>query len=440
VKRILFFVALCTASLVFGVAWASAAGAPSVYNAVPKTLPPNVASLGFEATSTSEFGDFVHLGDANRLLKTVTVTMSDWALATDYPSLPAAGWTHPITVNVYGSHLGPNGAPDRLLATVTQPIAIPWRPAADPTCAGGTAWRAADHNCYNGIAFNATFDFSSQNVTLPNDLIVGVAYNTADYGAAPIHAAGPYNSLNVGVPSGQTATIGTDDNADNVFWNTSFAGFYADGGAAGVGTFRQDTLWSPNGTVAFQITAAPAELKLDKDAISDKGCKVQGVHSEQIVDVHGNLVNDYDSGFGGNAWANDSIDRHLRIWKLDNGTYCSQVEDKGKFLTFAGTSPSSFSTVTAGVTGNLDGGYVTTFFTGTFDPSLPTHGDVGTFDLACTDANTCPGPRLNWTRYFSATSGDDLAQWGWIYKADDKHGTWLNQDNVPAVSSGDITG
>jgi hypothetical protein len=75
-------------------------------------------------------------------------------------------------------------------------------------------------------------------VTLPNDVIVGVAYNTADYGASPIGSPGPNNSLNVGVPNGQTASVGTDDNADNVFWNTSFAGFYADGGAAGVGIFR----------------------------------------------------------------------------------------------------------------------------------------------------------------------------------------------------------
>jgi hypothetical protein len=438
VKRITLAVAVFAAAfLTVGVALASAG---TVYNALPKPLPPNVASVGFQATSTSEFGDYVHLAGHDRLLKTVTVTMSDWALAADYPALPAAGWTHPITLNVYASHLRANGAPDKKLASVTQTIAIPWRPPADPTCAGGTAWRAADGNCYNGLAFNAAFDLSGLNVTLPSDVIVGVAYNTANYGASPIHAPGPYNSLNVGVPSGQTASVGSDDNSDNVFWNTSVAGFYTDGGAAGVGTFRQDTNWTPNGTVALQIEAGKADLKLDKKDISDKGCKVAGEHSTQIVDVRGKLVNDYDSGFAGNAWANDSIDRHLRIWKLDDGTYCSQVEDHGKFLTFAGTSPSGYSTVGDGVKGNVEGGYVTTFFTGTFAPTLPTHGDVGTFDLACTSASDCPGPRLNYLRYFSSTAGDDLAQWGWIYKGEDGHGTWLNQDDVPAASSGDITG
>jgi hypothetical protein len=187
--------------------------------------------------------------------------MSDWALYSDYSSdlrysADSATWSHPITVNVYSSHLGTNGAPDTLLATKTATITIPWRPAADPTCANGTAWRATDTLCYNGIAFNAVFDMSSPSVVLPNDVIVGIAYNTADYGAAPIHSAGPYNSLNVGTPTGQTSSVGNDDSADNTFWNTSFAGFYTDGGAAGVGTFRQDTNWAPNGTVAIKITAS----------------------------------------------------------------------------------------------------------------------------------------------------------------------------------------
>src|ERR1019366_8519745 len=120
----------------------------------------------------------------------------------------------------------------------------------------GFAYKAADGSCNNGIAFNAVFDMSSLHVTLPNDVIVGVAYNTADYGAVPSHVAGPYNSLNVGIPNSQLATVGTDDNVDNVFWNTSYAPFYTDHGTAGVGIFRQDTNWAPNGTVAFQITAS----------------------------------------------------------------------------------------------------------------------------------------------------------------------------------------
>ena len=255
---------LALAVSLFGGVNAAQAAPPSattVYDAIPNPLPPNVASLGFQATQTSEFGDYVHLAGTDRVLNTVTVTMSDWALYSTYASDTrysgnTTTWTHPITLNVYSNHLGTNGAPDTVLATTTESVTIPWRPAADPTCATTTAWRAGDNKCYNGIAFNAVFDLSGLGATLPNDVIVGVAYNTADYGSTPIHAAGPYNSLNVGLEG--ATTVGTDDNPDNVFWNTSRAANYTDGGTAGVGIFREDTGWAPNGTVAFKITATPA--------------------------------------------------------------------------------------------------------------------------------------------------------------------------------------
>src|SRR4051794_23133353 len=182
---------------VFAVVGAQAASVASsvVYNSIPATLPPNVPSEGYQATSTSEFGDYVHLARADRVLKTVTVVLSDWALYSDYSSDArymgnSATWTHPITLNVYSSHLGMNGAPDTLLgAPVTQTVTIPWRPAASAGC--GTAWKAANGQCYNGLAFPATFDLSSLNVTLPSDVIVSVKYNTQSYGAAPIGQNGP---------------------------------------------------------------------------------------------------------------------------------------------------------------------------------------------------------------------------------------------------------
>jgi len=245
-------------SLFGGVNAAQAAppSATTVYDAIPSPLPPNMASLGFQATQTSEFGDHVNLGGTNRVLNTVTVTMSDWALYSTYASDTrysgnSATWSHPITVNVYSNHLGTNGAPDTVLATTTENITIPWRPAADPAC--GTAWKASDGACYNGIAFNAVFDLSSPNVTLPNDVIVGVAYNTQSWGYAPLGVDGPYNSLNVGLEG--AATVGTDNNTDNVFWNTSTAASYTDGGPAGF--FREDTNWTPYGTVPLKITATP---------------------------------------------------------------------------------------------------------------------------------------------------------------------------------------
>lgn len=249
----------------------------TVYDATPSPLPPNVVSLGYEATSTSQFGDYVHLASGDRNLNSVTVTMSDWAIYSDYANDPRysgnnVSWTHPITINIYGSHLGANGVPDQLLASKTQTVTIPWRPAADPTCPVSTAWRASDNNCYNGKAFNATVNMSDLAVTLPDDVIVGVAFNTADYGANPLHQAGPYNSLNVGIPDGQLPSVGTDDSIFNVFWDSTYPGQTPG--------FREDTGWAPNGTVALKVmtgTASPTS----KDQCKNNGWQAFGNFKNQ---------------------------------------------------------------------------------------------------------------------------------------------------------------
>lgn len=222
-------------------------GATIAYNRIPNPLPPNYPSLGFQATSTAEFGDLVTLAGTARRGGSVTVAMSDWAKHSDYPLMDAAGYTHPITLNIYAVNSGALGA---LLRTVTQTFTIPWRPEADPTCGNGTAWRASDGQCYNGYAFTITFDLMGVPLTLPNDIIVGIAYNTNTWGYSPIGQSGPYESLNVGAVGG-SPSAGTDVDPDAVFWNTAFAGFYADGGPGG--TFRTDTHWTDNAP-AFSVT------------------------------------------------------------------------------------------------------------------------------------------------------------------------------------------
>ena len=219
-------------------------GSP-VYNSIPNPLPPNVPSLGYQATSTAEWGDHVMLAGTNRRPGSAVVTMSDWAKHSDYPTMPAAGFTHPITLNLYSvNNSGPNPAVGTLLGSVTQSFLIPWRPEADPLCPGDR-WRAGDNLCYSGYAFKITFDLRSLALTLPNQIIFGVAYNTNTWGANPIGLPGPYESLNVGTANvngvGVPPSVGFDVEPDATFWNTSFGPFYTDGGAGGVGTFRRDT-------------------------------------------------------------------------------------------------------------------------------------------------------------------------------------------------------
>lgn len=153
-----------------------------------------------------------------------------------------------------------------------------------------------------------------------------------------------------------------------------------------------------------------------------------------VINVTHKVVNDADSGFGG-AWAFDAYNRSIQVREVAPGMYCATVDYQGRFLTVAGVSPSGDSTVAAGINGTMNGGYRSTVFSGTLNPSpaYATKGNIGTFDYACDLAFNCN--YFSWVgTYFSSTSGFDLAWWGWTYKAG-QHGTWVNAIDQ---SSGDI--
>src|SRR5262249_812888 len=202
------------------------------YNSIPGPLPPNLPSLGYQANQTAEFGDLIQFTGTSLAVTHVTLVMSDWALASDWPSFNTGPTgNHPITLNLYNvNNSGPNPAPGTLIATRTNTFPIPWRPVADPTCPGGTAWRAGDLNCYNGLAFTITFDFTG--TTVPSQIIYGVSYNTLTWGYNPIGVDGPYESLNFGLTTAAPST-GSNPFPDTAYWNTTTAGNYADGGAGG---------------------------------------------------------------------------------------------------------------------------------------------------------------------------------------------------------------
>lgn len=236
-----------------------------VYDALPSVSPQtNYPSQPFQAQQVSEFGDYIKLGGSNRVLDSVTVTMSTWARYSEYSAntdYNSSGWSLPITVNIYGDQFNSNGAPTNRIASVEKTINIPWRPEGDSSCpntgyGAGFAWKAGDGTCKNGLAFNATFDLSSLKATLPDDIVVSFAYNTETYGAHPTHVSGPYNSLNIAIPSGQGVSVGSDNNTGAVVINaaSNAAGAYGDT-AKPYGIFRKDTGWGSYGTVAMQITA-----------------------------------------------------------------------------------------------------------------------------------------------------------------------------------------
>ena len=211
------------------------------FNSIPFPTPPNVVSEGFECCGNAEFGDQIALAGTARKGVSAVVLMSDWALHSDYPTMSSAGFTHPITLNIYSdvAHAAAH-TPD--IGTFTQTFLVPWRPVADPTCTNSTgdpmptAWRAGNGNCYNGFATPITFNLGG--IVLPDTFIYGIAYNTRSLGYAVLGVGGPYDSLNVGLNSTPPIAVGTDVTPGNIWRAVQTYGGVAGG-------FSPESGWSP---------------------------------------------------------------------------------------------------------------------------------------------------------------------------------------------------
>jgi hypothetical protein len=206
------------------------------YNAIPNKVPGNVPSVGFEATSTRDFGDEVELGGRARTLDAMSVVMSSWGCEdggwTTKDCLTSRGATFdvPLTFTIYADNAG---IPGDVLATRTKTVAVQYRPSASPRCTDandlptGQWYSNKDHTCYNGFA--QTIEMNLPDVTLPDKVIWTVKYNTTHNGELPVGetaacftASGGcgYDALNVGVESFPHAPFaGTDVDENQVFRN-----------------------------------------------------------------------------------------------------------------------------------------------------------------------------------------------------------------------------
>lgn len=235
-----------------GAIFAAIAGAASAstvaYSNIPKPLPGNTQSLGFQATSTAEFGGQI---EATGTVQnpTVTIGMSSWACqsgsATDdsCTTTPGATFNVPITLNIYS--VGAGNSVGAKLVQITQNFAIPYRPSANTTkCSGNGGWYKQG-NCFHGKLFKIKFSklgSPKSPMTIPKDSIVSVAFNTFTHGYAPTGVEGPYDSLNVALAEeGETPSVGADPAPADAYLNSTWGGAYCDGGAGGTGTFRLDS-------------------------------------------------------------------------------------------------------------------------------------------------------------------------------------------------------
>jgi len=286
--------ALTLAATGLGVVTAgAAAAAPTatpvvVYDSRPADPAPTYASLGFAATSTSQFGDLVQLAGDNSPVIEVVVNLTSWACeegawnTNDCVSADDATFTHPITLNFYEvDRSGPEVAAGALIDTVTVAQDIPYRPSASDNCTDGDAgkWEDGEGNCWNGLATDVVF--SGLDLSLGDEVIVGIAYNTQNHGDEPVGTPGPYDALNVSL-SPDAPSVGADENADEMFWQTTYLG--ADG------TWSVDTGWDDFNGLVMTITAegeaapAPApEPELAETGVTDTVSGVIAVGAGVLV-------------------------------------------------------------------------------------------------------------------------------------------------------------
>ena len=250
---------------------ASAAPSPIIYRNLPNPVPGNVSSEAFQAQTVSEFGDRIDFEPStSRDLTQVDVLMSSWGCETggwsssDCLTTPSATFSHDITLNVYA--VGPSNAVGSLLGTKTQTFAIPYRPSADDTnCTGGDDGKWFNGTtCFNGFATTITFDLTSLALTVPDEVIMSVAYNTTSYGNPPIGAAAcgsncGYDSLNVGL---STAPANVDVGS-NPAPNDAYLLAQVGGGTTGyctntnLNTFRLDAGCWAGLKAAFTVYGTP---------------------------------------------------------------------------------------------------------------------------------------------------------------------------------------
>ena len=236
-----------------------------IYDSTVTPLPGNLPSVGAEAYSFTEFGDEVTFVGHSRVLRQVTVTLSSWAYQAgnwhDDNCVTSKGATFvtPITFNLY-QPATVAGVPTAgsLIVSQTDVFTIPYRPSADDvhcnfvnadTGAGPPSgeWFDGNKGCFNGIAANITFDFSAQNVALPDTVVFGIAYDTSDYGPHPISVSlcrttpegCSYDSLNIGLAP--RVKVGSKPFPNTVFQNAVYPGDYCDNGAAGIALLREDS-------------------------------------------------------------------------------------------------------------------------------------------------------------------------------------------------------
>ncbi len=199
----------------------------------------------FESYAIAEFGGEVQLAGSSRSKPVVSVLMASYACqhgrAHSCRTSPGASFSWPLTLELYRA--GPRDSRGTLLARTTKTFQIPYRPSAGSACPDEGWTQGFGARCEFAQLHAVSFSFPS--LTLPSRVILGLGFETQDYGTEPIGKPGPYNDLGVAVaadyvcrrPRGSrdclaggyvnaarsAPSVGSDPLPDQVYISTNYA-------------------------------------------------------------------------------------------------------------------------------------------------------------------------------------------------------------------------
>jgi hypothetical protein len=143
-----------------------------------------------------------------------------------------------------------------------------------------------------------------------------------------------------------------------------------------------------------------------------------------IAGVSFNVTGEQVTGSRGNVWATADYKRTLGIYRVGKDLYCATWRDTGIFTTVEGPSPGPWGWLDGGIPGTLTRTAVTTNFTATWHPRMPTSGYIGTYAAP-----------VDWTSFFFGDVAEpDLVWWSNLYQTA-TNGCWANRTGYPSIGN-----
>lgn len=194
----------------------------------------NPVSLGYAATSTTQFGSQISTTEPDVINPMIDVLTSVWTCEEGEWNVgcitndPEATFAAPLTLNIYS--VGSENEVGDLLYSQTETFNLHYRPTSD--CIGDTTrYVNANGRCDHGLPQEVTFNTEGMTEKLPRKFIVAIEFNPT----------GPLSSLNVALEGPPIIGQNPIEALEGVYWDSQWFG--SSGGTFQVEEFSGE--WQP---------------------------------------------------------------------------------------------------------------------------------------------------------------------------------------------------